>query len=126
LEEVNRRSALALGTTVAAAPLFSLATPAVAQEYGPNDGKELYPGVRLVEIGTRDSDISAYKSIAIVDVVFQPGAVAPTAMIDNDMVCHITAGEFTIKKAATEYTVKKGDIYTCGKARRIWPLTRAK
>src|SRR5260370_42253123 len=116
MEGMDRRSALGFGMAMAApASLLELTTPAVAQEDGPNDGKELSPGVRLVEIGTRDSEISAYKSITIVDVVFQPGAVAPTAKMDNDMVCHITAGEFTIKKAATEYTVKKGDIYTCGK-----------
>ena len=58
MEEVNRRSAIGLGMTSA---LFVLTTPAVAQEYGPNDGKELSPGVRMVEIGTRDSDLPAYK-----------------------------------------------------------------
>jgi hypothetical protein len=41
MEEVNRRSAIALGMTGA---LCALTTPAVAQEYGPNDGKELSPG----------------------------------------------------------------------------------
>jgi hypothetical protein len=95
--------------------LFALTTPAVAQEYGPNDGKELSPGVRLVEIGTRDSDIPAYKSIQIVDVVWQPGAVSSADPMPYDMVCYIAAGEFKTKKATKEYTLKKGDIYTCGK-----------
>jgi hypothetical protein len=40
MEEVNRRSAIGLSMTGA---LFALTTPAVAQEYGPNDGKELSP-----------------------------------------------------------------------------------
>jgi hypothetical protein len=103
---------MGLGITGA---LFTLTTPAVAQEYGPNDGKELSPGVRLVEIGTRDSDIPAYKSIQIVDVVWQPGAVSSADPMPYDMVCYITAGEFKTKKATKEYTLKKGDIYTCGK-----------
>ena len=33
----------------------------------------------------------------------------------HDMVCQIMAGEFTTKKATEQYTLKKGDIYTCGK-----------
>jgi hypothetical protein len=57
MEEINRRSALTIGlATAAATPLFALATPAGAAEivptYGPNDGQELSPGVRMVEVGT--------------------------------------------------------------------------
>lgn len=117
MEEMNRRSAMALGLTVAATPLIALATPAVAQTYGPDEGKEIAPGVRVVEVGTRDSVISAYKSISILDIVFQPGATAPESAMDNDMVCHITAGEFKITKGDMEFTVKEGDMYTCGKGK---------
>jgi len=85
--------------------------------YGPNDGKELYPGVRVVELGTFNSDIPAYKSIFMVDVVFQPGAVAPETVMKNDMLCYIAAGEFKIKKAAKEFTVKEGEMYTCSKGK---------
>jgi hypothetical protein len=114
MEEVDRRAAMGLAMT---GTLFALTTPAVAQEYGPNDGKELSPGVRMVEIGIRDSDIPAYKSIQIVDVVWQPGAVSSADPMPYDMVCQIMAGEFKTKKATTEYTLKKGDIYTCGKGK---------
>jgi quercetin dioxygenase-like cupin family protein len=69
----------------------------------------------MVEIGTRDSDLPAYKSIQIVDVVWQPGATSSSDPMPHDMVCQIMAGEFTTKKATKEYTLKKGDIYTCGK-----------
>jgi quercetin dioxygenase-like cupin family protein len=123
MEVMTRRSAIALGlTTAAAAPLFGLATPAGAAgapAYGPNDGKELSPGRRLVEIGTALSDIPAYKSVRIVDIVYQPGAGDPTeAVMDMDMLCYILAGEFTVKKMGKEpYTVKEGDFYTCGKGK---------
>jgi quercetin dioxygenase-like cupin family protein len=118
METMNRRSAIALGVTAAAVtPLFALATPASAKEYGPNDGKEIAPGVRLVEVGTGNSDIPAYKSISIVDVVFQPGAVVPEMKMDNDMVCTIAAGEFTIKKTDKEFNLKEGDMYTCAKGK---------
>ncbi|HET6160924.1 MAG TPA: hypothetical protein VFE34_21445 [Dongiaceae bacterium] len=117
MEDMNRRSAMALGLTVAATPFIALATPAVAKTYGPNDGKELYPGVRMVELGTFNSDIPAYKSISMVDIVFQPGAVAPESAMDNDMMCYIVAGEFKIKKADKQFTVKEGEMYTCSKGK---------
>ena len=108
---------MALGLTAAAAPLL-LGTPAKAQEYGPNDGKELWPGVRLIEIGEVPSEIAAYSKIMLIDVVFQPGAGDPSEQpMDMDMVCHITAGEFRIRKRGEEFTVKEGDVYTCGKGK---------
>jgi hypothetical protein len=124
MKHLNRRHALisivaasALLPTGGAAAQSSGA--AAVPAYGPNDGKELSPGRRLVEIGEAPSEIAAYKSIKIIDVVYQPGAADPTeAMMDMDMVCHILAGEFTIKKMGKDpYTVKAGDIYTCGKGR---------
>ena len=120
MENVNRRSAVALSLTLAAAtPLLALATPAkgAVPSYGPNDGKEIAPGVRVVDVGVGNADILAYKSIKIVDVVFQPGAVAPESVMDNDMVCAITAGEFMIKKADKEFALKEGDMYTCSKGK---------
>jgi hypothetical protein len=53
----------------------------------------------MVEVSTGNSDIPAYKSIAI-DVVFQPGAHVPQTVMDNDMVCTITAGAFTPRAIA--------------------------
>ena len=86
MTDINRRSALALGlAATAATPLLISADPAVAKEYGPNDGKELAPGVRIVELGTFKSDIPAYKSINLVDIVFQPGAVVPETMRRRDV-----------------------------------------
>lgn len=118
MKDMNRRSALALGlAATAATPLLISAGPAVAKDYGPNDGKELAPGVRIVELGTFNSDIPAYKSINMIDIVFQPGAVAPETAMDNDMICYIAAGEFTIKKADKEFKVKEGEMYACAKGK---------
>ena len=78
MKGMNRRSTLALGLVGGCStPVRFHAAPAAAAgpAYGPNDGKELVPGVRLVELGTFNSDIPAYKSISMVDIVFQPGAV---------------------------------------------------
>ncbi|RWC00327.1 MAG: hypothetical protein EOQ57_17175 [Mesorhizobium sp.] len=118
MKTISRRSAIALGVTAATAvPLFATATLAKTKKYSANEGKEIAPGVRVVEVGTGNSDIPAYKSIALADVVFQPGATAPAMVMDNDMVCTITAGEFTIKKADKEFKLKVGDVYTCAKGK---------
>ena len=71
----------------------------------------------MIEVGTGNSDIPAYKSIQIIDIVFQPGAHVPAMTMDNDMVCTITAGEFTIKKADKEFNLKEGGMYTCAKGK---------
>jgi hypothetical protein len=71
----------------------------MAKEYGPNEGKELWPGVRLVELGKVPSEISAYKMVKVVDIVFQPKAAQPKEdVMDMDMVCYIAAGEFDVTK----------------------------
>ncbi len=117
MENMNRRSAMALGLTVAAAtPLVALATPAAAAMYGPDDGKELFPGVRAVDLGERESMIGAYKTVSMLDVVFQPGAVFPLGdPMEHDMACHIAEGELQVKQGETEFSVKAGGVWSCGK-----------
>ena len=113
---MDRRSALALGLTTAAIPLFALATPAAAKTYGPNDGKELFKGVRVVELGKRDSEIRAYKTVEMIDVVFQPGAIFPLGQpMDHDMVCQVTEGELQVKHGSKEFAVKEGGVWSCSK-----------
>ena len=116
METVNRRSTLALGITVAATPLISWVTPASAQTYGPTEGKEVAPGVRVVALGERASGIPAYATVKLRDVVIQPGAKTPDNMMKNDMLCHMTEGELSVVQNEKKFTVKKGDVWTCAKA----------
>ena len=51
METTNRRTTLALGITAAATPLLAWATSATAQTYGPDEGKEIGPGVRVIDLG---------------------------------------------------------------------------
>jgi redox-sensitive bicupin YhaK (pirin superfamily) len=113
---IDRRSALALGMTVAATSLIASSAPAAAKTYGPDEGKELFPGVRAVELGKRDSNISAYKTVDMLDVVFQPGANFPVGeAMEHDMVCQVTTGELQIKAGEKEFAAKDGDVWSCGK-----------
>ena len=116
MKDLNRRSAMALGlTAAAAAPLVALATPAVAEMYGPTEGKEFHPGVRVVMLGKRDSMISAYKEVQLSDAVFQPGSTWPDEEMPNDMVCTVIEGELEITQGDMKFTCKQGDVYSCGK-----------
>ena len=115
MEDMNRRFALALGLTVATTPVLAFAAPAAAATYGPDEGQEVQPGVRLIDLGKRDSMISAYKTISMLDLVFQPGAVFPESPMEHDMVCQVTEGELQIKQGSMEFAVKPGDVYSCGK-----------
>jgi len=116
MEDLNRRSAMTLGLTVAAAtPLVALTTPAVAEMYGPNAGKEYHPGVRVVMLGKRDSMIAAYKQVQLSDTVFQPGSTWPDEAMPNDMVCTVIEGEVEITQGSMKFTCKGGDVYSCGK-----------
>ena len=116
MTDVSRRSALALGATLIAGPVVARATPAAARTYGPTDGEEIFPGVRLVALGTRDSHIKGYKTVAMEDVVFQPKGTIPLGdVMADDMVCTVTEGELQITAGDMEFTAKEGDVWSCGK-----------
>jgi hypothetical protein len=116
MEDMDRRTALALGVAVATSAL-ALPTTAMAQTAGTSEGKEVAPGVRVVEHGKRASMIPAYKTVSMRDIVFQPGKGLPETSMENDMVCHITEGELRIKQGEMEFTAKKNDVYNCAKGK---------
>ena len=110
---IDRRSALAIGF----AGLSGLVLPeqAAAQTYGPNEGKELTQGVRQIDLGERESLIPAYKKVRLRDIVLQPGAKTPDNAMMNDMLCHMTEGDLAVVQNDKQFTVKKGDVWTCAK-----------
>ena len=44
-----------------------------------------------------------------------PGAQTPERDMINDMLCHMTEGELAVVQNKKEFTVKKGDVWTCAK-----------
>ena len=115
METIDRRTTLALGITAAASPLIAWATSATAQTYGPDEGKEIGPGVRVIDLGEGPSNIPAYKTVKLRDVVIQPGAKTPDNKMMNDMLCHMTEGELSVVQNEKKFTVKKGGVWTCSK-----------
>jgi quercetin dioxygenase-like cupin family protein len=115
MEEIRRRSVLAVGLAAAAAPALVSSKAAMAQAYGPDEGKEIAPGVREIEVSQREAIIPGYKTVKMLDIVFQPGSHAPQETMESDMVCHMAEGELRIVQNGQEFRAKKGDVYTCAK-----------
>lgn len=110
MENMDRRLVLALGVASSA---LVLPTIAAAQTYGADEGKELAPGVRQVDLGEAESVLPAYKMLKLRDIVIQPGAKTADNMMKNDMLCHLTEGELAVVQNGKEFTVKKGGVWAC-------------
>ncbi|HYN25063.1 MAG TPA: hypothetical protein VES69_08450 [Pyrinomonadaceae bacterium] len=113
MNNMNRRSAIALGMTVATMPLMAGSARAVPKAYGPDEGKEVAPGVRMIELGKRESNIPAYKTVEMIDVVYQPGSSEKDGeVMEADMVCQTIVGELQIIAGEQKFS---GDVWACGK-----------
>jgi quercetin dioxygenase-like cupin family protein len=114
MEDMTRRSALALGLAATSAAVVT--GNAIAQPYAATEGKEIAPGVRQVDLGKRPSMIPPYKTVSMRDVVYQPKAKTSNPGMTNDMVCHCAEGELQIKQGpGMEFVAKKGDVWSCNK-----------
>ena len=117
MEDIDRRSALALGVAAAATlPALLTPTPAFAQRYRPDEGKEIAPGVRRVDLTKRASEIPGYAMVSMRDIVYQPGAKSDTPAMMNDMVCHCLEGELQVSQGpGKQFVAKTGDVWSCMK-----------
>src|SRR5262245_42918641 len=108
MERLDRRSLIGLGIAASTVAL-PLITPAQGAE------KELSPVIKQIDYGERDSLIPAYKKVSMRDIVISPGAQTPERDMMNDMLCHMTEGELAVVQNKKEFTVKKGDVWSCAK-----------
>jgi quercetin dioxygenase-like cupin family protein len=94
----------------------ALADSAIAQPYAPNQGTEIAPVVRRVDLSKRESMIPTYKTVAMRDVVYQPKSKSANRSMANDMVCHCLEGKLRVNQGpGKDFTVKKGDVWSCNK-----------
>lgn len=113
MEGINRRTAMAVGLTVAAAAAVPLT--AEAAMYGPEEG-ELFPageGIRVIALSERPTAIEGFKSAKLLDLVFQPGAKLPDTPMNMAMICHMIEGELEITNNGEKFTAKKDQVWTC-------------
>ena len=114
MDDVNRRSALALGISAGSAVVMT--GQAAAQPFWPTiQGREIAPGVRVMQHGKGDSMIPGYKSISMQDLLYQPKATS-SIIQPNDRICHCPDGQLRVKQSnGHEFTAKAGDVWSCNK-----------
>jgi hypothetical protein len=117
MHNVNRRSALGLAvTTVAVSPAVLMRAGAAEQRYRPDAGEQVAPGVRRVQLSKRKSEIAAYPTVTMVDVVFQPKSKYTNPSMASDMVCHCLEGELAIDQGdGMQFIAKTNDVWSCRK-----------
>ena len=115
MEGMNRRTAIALGLTVAAASTAS--SQAKAAMYGADEGEPLtgegFKGVRRVNLSERETMIPGFKKVVLIDLVFEPGGVFPVSPMPVAMICQLLEGELQITNSGQEITVKRNDVWSC-------------
>jgi quercetin dioxygenase-like cupin family protein len=94
----------------AAAPALPTGAAAQMPMPGANEGQELASGVRAVQYGKGTALLPAYKSLLLGDVIFQPGSDLPPSTMENDIVCHIAAGELRVMQNDKELRLMQGDV----------------
>jgi hypothetical protein len=117
MEHMDRRAALTFGFATAALwPSVLTPTSASAQRYRPDEGREIAPGVRRIDLTKRASEIPGYATVSMRDVVYQPGARSENPAMANDMVCHCLEGELQVSQGPDkQFVAKTGDVWSCMK-----------
>lgn len=82
----------------------------------PRPGEGNRPGVRRVDLTKRASEIPAYATVSMRDIVYQPGAKSDNPGMPNDMVCHCLEGELQVSQGpGKQFVAKTGDVWSCKK-----------
>lgn len=109
MNKIDRRTAATLG----AFAFVGLTHKA----YGVSAGKQVAPGVRLVDVSENSTILTTYPKVSIQDMIFEPGSNDGKPMpMPNDMVCHMLDGELTVSHDGKVSVFKKGDVWACAKS----------
>jgi len=112
MNKIDRRSALAIGLAGASAAMMK---PAAAQNTGYKDTTP-WPGVVVRAYdGETPSLIPGFKTVAMRDVIMQPGSKTMGGPMMNAMICHVPEGELRIEQEGKTFTAKKNFVWTCNK-----------
>lgn len=112
MQNVNRRSAVALGLAAASAAMVK---PAASQTTDYKDTTP-WPGVVVRAYdGETPSIIPGFKTVSMLDFIIQPGSKTAGPPMMNAMVCHITEGELRLEQDGKTFTAKKNFVWTCNK-----------
>ena len=93
MDQLDRRSALAIGLAAAS---IAVVKPATSQTMDTGKDQSPWPGVVVRTYGESPSIIPGFKTVSMRDIIMQPGSKTAFPPMPNAMVCHITEGELRI------------------------------
>src|SRR5438093_12717690 len=93
MDKLDRRSALAFGLIAASAAMVK---PAAAQPMEAGKETTLAPGVVQRVYGEGHAIIPDFKTVAMRDIIMQPGSKTDYNPMKNAMVCHLTEGQLRL------------------------------
>ena len=117
MENIDRRSVLALGLAAASVPAAGV-HPAAAQTTGTPTDKALGPGVVERMYGQVPSMVPGFKTVQFRDIIFQPKSHFEPRAMPQPMICHIVEGELRIVQDGKEMKAPKNFVYTCNTVTR--------
>jgi quercetin dioxygenase-like cupin family protein len=115
MKTLSRRSALAATAafSVAASARASLAAPAMDMTVHAGTDTTIAPGVVKRVYSKRPALIPGFKSVALIDFIYQPGGKTPDNVMKNPMVCHVAEGRLRVVQNGKEFVAKQYDVWTC-------------
>jgi hypothetical protein len=117
MENIDRRSALALGLAAVSVPTIGMGL-ATAQTTGTPTDKTLGPGVVERMYGQVPSMVPGFKTVQFRDIIFQPKSHFEARSMPQPMICHIVEGELRIVQDGKEIKAPKNFVYTCNTGMR--------
>src|SRR5258708_35533552 len=112
MQNVNRRSAVALGLAAASAAMVK---PAAAQATDYKDATP-WPGVVVRAYGGETpSLIPGFKTVSMRDIIMQPGSKTMGPPMENAMICHINEGQLKIDQEGKTLQAKKNLVWPSSK-----------
>jgi hypothetical protein len=122
MDELNRRSALAIGLAAASTAMVK---PAASQTMDGGKDTSPWPGVVVRTYGENPSLIPGFKTVSMRDIIMQPGSKTAGPPMPNAMVCHITEGELRIDQEGKTFTAKKNFVWTATRTQKSKRTTMA-
>jgi hypothetical protein len=117
MENIDRRSALAMGLAAVSVPTIGMSL-ATAQTTGTPTDKTLGPGVVERMYGQVPSMVPGFKTVQFRDIIFQPKSHFEARSMPQPMICHIVEGELRIVQDGKEIKAPKNFVYTCNTGMR--------
>jgi len=115
MKTLSRRSALAATAAVSVAAFGRASSTAQAMDMTAHAGTDttIAPGVVKRVYSERPASIPGFKSVTLVDFIYQPGGQTPDNVIKTPMDCQVAEGRLRIVRDGKHSVAKQDDVWTC-------------